>query len=270
MKPYRLYMRSFAPWPLFGGVIPGPTYENFGRLEYINNSNFHGDDRWFSLATDDSRVTSRINFSLDISPAEKKAGSPMVWCNESRGPILFLGPDDKRTAKPSATVIYFPDNQRGSLHVDVAFSAANPLVPGAPSISAQAALDLAFNPGTNPSSTSGFGLSPTLSIETTITGDQFPALECFLQDQGKQKIFLGGFAPESRSLGQLMRLFGQLNRPEIYFKSSVLITTSAEGVFDSISGSFGTQLRGSSQLVYPSSVKNWNAMIMGSIPKPSD
>lgn len=262
MRPYRLYMRSFAPWPAFGGIAPGPTYHQSGRITTVNQTNYEGDDRGFSLDTDNSRTTARINFYIDVDPTAGRFSGEKVWSNESQGPWMLVGPIGRRRANPKATTLSY--YQAGKLHLDASLAGANPLVPIAPDIDARGVFD--FRLERDPR-------GDKLVIASDISGDQFPAFEAFIDDQMGGKVFLGGFAPESRSPLQLMRLFGQLNKPnQIYFRSGVEITLGPMGGFSRIVGTFATQLS-VPFLNFPGAtytLGQWNALIMKSIPLPID
>ncbi len=251
-----IHLRSFAPWREFGGVAP-----RRGQ----HGGHFHGDGRGFSLVTDDPHVTSRMNFWVGVDLEARSVLNQRLWSDltigpRPVGPIGFVGSQDTATATPKATVMSYVDRQ--DLVLNVTISGADPLVPGAPDIDASGEYRLQYD-----------APNSKLLIYTRISGDQFPACESFIADSVRRKIFLGGFAPSSRSFDELIRLFGQLNRPhDIYFYSNIEIIVSGSGSFERVRGTWGNQLSppmiSMPGLYFP--LNAWNDGVMRAIPMPAD
>jgi hypothetical protein len=269
MPIYKIYMRSFAPWREFGEKVapsrlyapvpaigpssgyPGPrvaAVATFGGA-------FHGDARGFSLDTTAGGVTARVNAYIEVDLSTGAQVSHNAWCHDSRGPWMFAGPVGEATGTVDAT---FTVTRKGqSVHAVIEYGASNPLVKPSPDIDARGEFTLTPGPG-------------KLTIGATITGDQFPACESFIQDPTGTKIFLGGFAPPNK--GELNRLFGSMNKPqEVWFESHIVVKTDPAGSFLDLEGAgSGSNLTGPSCENVTMGVKAWNVRIMGSIPMPAD
>jgi hypothetical protein len=168
---------------------------------------------------------------------------------------MAVGPSAQATGTAHAT---FSVTKTGSSVLAVIeYAASNPLVTGAPNIDARG--EFTFVVGAD-----------ELTLDATITGDQFPACESFVEDKLGKKIFVGGFAPSKK--GQLGRLFGSMNKPKkIWFDSHVVLTVDAYGSFlDITGGGSGSNLTGPACEMVAMSVNAWNVRIMGSIPMPAD
>jgi hypothetical protein len=271
MSIYRIYMRSFAPWRRFGSLIKAgsisiPVVEyhapamfdpgvsvRLAPLPY--GGDFHGDGRGFSLDTTSPAVTARVNALLEVQVPVGLAGQKRAWCNESRGPSMGLGFESSAVGVPDAE--FTVSKEGGSVKAIIDYGAPNPLVKGAPDINARGEFVLQAVPG-------------TLTITTTITGDQFPACESFIEDSRGSKLFLGGFAPNNKE--QILRLFGSMNKPpEVWFESEIVVTIDPVGAFKTVKGGgSGSNSSGPYCEGLTLSVTEWNARIMGSIAMPPD
>jgi hypothetical protein len=167
----------------------------------------------------------------------------------------MFGPQDKAVGK--ATVKFSASRNGAAVNAVIDYGASNPLVKVAPDIDANG--EFTLTPG-----------SGSLTIDATITGDQFPACESFIEDPSGKKLFLGGFAPNTKE--QIMRLYGSMNKPkEVWFESHIVVTLDSSGSFQQLqgggSGSNSTRPACENLSLSP---YEWNARIMGSIPMPSD
>ncbi len=274
MPVYKIYLRSFAPWLQFGELsksrtlpLPIPVVQYHAPTWYDSGVSitagtvsyggpFHGDGRGFSLDTTSPSVTARINAYLEVVLPTGVSGQNKVWCNESQGPWMGVGLESNATAIPGSTLTVQKSGQLVNAVIDV--WAANPLVRVvAPDIDAKGEYGLRWE-------------NDKLTIDATVTGDQFPACETFIEDPRGNKIFLGGFAPQSKE--QILRLYGQLNKPkEVLFESEIVVTLDSSGAFKQVTGGgSGSNVTGPSCEGLTMSVTEWNARVMGSIPMPSD
>jgi hypothetical protein len=173
-----LYLRSFAPWPLFG---PDPVHLCFTDC-------FKGDNRSFSTSTDSS-VTSRINGIVDFGLPGMVVISKRAYSDPS-----FDIAGRTATGKPTITA---SSNGNGGLHVEVA--GPNPLVFGAPDIDTK--LDVRGQ----------FGAAQTC-YSGHLYGNAFPNSEAFVINSQKEAKSLITFATtEGRNLGPFT-LYGNKNR----------------------------------------------------------
>jgi hypothetical protein len=264
MAIYKIFMRSFAPWRQFGDLV-GPTTVHvplppampipYPRTAPITfGGSYHGDGRGFSLDTG-AGATARVHATLEIDLTNGTEVSHRAWCDTSTGPWQAVGPTAHATGTANAT--FSVTKSGGSVTAIIDYGASNPLVKGAPDINARG--EFTFTPGTG-----------ILTIDATITGDQFPACECFVQDPLGTKIFMGGFAPANK--GQIMRLYGTMNDPQhVWFDSHAVIKTQADGSFLEVEGGgSGSNVSGPSCENIVMNINAWNVRIMGSIPMPSD
>jgi hypothetical protein len=259
----RIHMRSFAPWSSFGGILPGPDYVQItSRITSYNETNYDGDGRTFSVETDDPRITSRIKFEGVLDIETWKFDNVKVESDPSYGPKMLVGPLASAKAKPQARTMQY--QLKNGTHIDVSISGANPLVPLAPDI--DAACEYTFTHQTSSV------VAEYIDVTTRVSGDQFPAFETFLSDTRGGKVFLGGFAPESRSPAQLARLFGELNQPrDIFFESSVRISIRDGQRFRDVSGSWRSSAQTAKGTTLGTmSADAWNKMLMEQFPMPID
>ena len=271
MAIYKIYLRSFAPWKEFGDLttqrslhipVPAPGPWAMGRtpvpatVPIKFGGSYHGDGRGFSMEIGNPAITSRVSAFLEVDLATGMAGSRRVWCDESRGPWMAIGPDDAATGVPTSTVTVLKSG--AGVAVVIAYGAANPLVKVvAPDIDARGE----------------YTLTPAearLHIDAMITGDQFPACESFIEDPSGNKLFVGGFAPDNKE--QLSRLYGSMNKPrKIWFQSHLVVSLDAAGNFVQVegggSGSNATAPQCKGKVM---SMLQWNAHIMNAIPMPRD
>jgi len=271
VKIYKIYMRSFAPWRQFGtlmkaGAVPVPVAEyrpptpfdpgvaiRLAPLPY--GGAFHGDGRGFSLDTTGPTVTARVNAVLEVQMPIGLAGQKRAWCDESRGPWMGVGFESSAVGVPDATLSVSKNGRTVTAIID--YSAANPLVAGAPDIDATG--EFAFLEDAD-----------TLTITSTITGDQFPACESFIEDPSGNKLFVGGFAPDNKE--QILRLLGSKNKPKsVWFESEIVVTVDSAGAFKKVKGGgSGSNSTGPCCEGLALSLGEWNTRIMGSIAMPAD
>ena len=215
---------------------------------------FHGDGRSFSLDTRPG-VTSRVNSYLEVNLDAGRAGQRNAWCDPSHGPQQGVGFHGTAVGTPQATYKVWRQAQR--VNATIEYGAPNPLVTGAPDIDARGEYAFVANPG-------------TLQIDATVTGDQFPACESFIEDPCGSKLFLGGFAPDNKE--QILRLYGALNAPDkVWFRSHLFVKVDARGCFLQVQGGgSGTNSTGPMCQSLSMTPVDWNTRIMRSIPMPSD
>jgi hypothetical protein len=279
MANYKIYMRSFAPWRQFGQMVqpsqfcvpvpaipPSPyPYPSVACINFAGA--YHGDGRRFSLDTGGS-VTARVNAVLEVNLDKATKGSSKVWCDPSAGPWMFAGAESSGVGSPTSELTVSRDGAAVKVVID--YGAANPLAsPVAPDINARG--EFSLTPG-----------SDTLSIVSTITGDQFPACESFIEDPSGKKLFLGGFAPDSKE--QIMRLYGFLNTKDplgraytwvtgkdTWFESEIVVSVDGKGNFLNLQGGgSGSNSTGPACEGVTLRPDQWNARVMSSIPMPFD
>jgi len=168
---------------------------------------------------------------------------------------MGVGFEGSAVGKPDAKFAVSKNGETVNATID--YGASNPLVKGAPDINARGefALTLSAN---------------SLSIVATVTGDQFPACETFVEDPYGNKIFLGGFAPTNKE--QILRLYGSMNKPkEVWFESEIVAAVDPRGAFQQVKGGgSGSNSTGPCCEGLTMTLTHWNARIMGSILMPSD
>jgi hypothetical protein len=114
-------------------------------------------------------------------------------------PVQFAGVGSSGVESPTSDMTVSPLG--AGVNVVIDYGAANPLAsPVAADINARGEFSLTPT-------------SDTLAIVSSITGDQFPACESFLEDPSGKKRFLGGFAPHGKE--QILRLYGLYNPKDI-------------------------------------------------------
>jgi hypothetical protein len=272
MATYRVHLRSFAPWRRFGTLVQErsfsvpaisvrPPTTLFGPPIAIQSvpvpfgGAFHGDGRRFSLDTGNPSVTSRVNSYLEVNLATGMAGQSKAWCDPSQGPKQGIGLQGSAVGMPQAT--FTVRRVSGRVNAVIEYGAPNPLVKGAPDIDARGEYSFLASSG-------------SVEIDATVTGDQFPACESFIEDPGGGKLFLGGFAPQNKE--QILRLYGALNKPaEVWFQSHLSVKVDARGCFVQIhGGGSGTNSTGPACESLSLTPFIWNNRIMSSIPMPTD
>jgi hypothetical protein len=271
MPIYKIYLRSFAPWRSFGTLLeersigvpkvdlrpPSPFRPpvTVYSVPVPFGGAFHGDGRRFSLETAAPSVTSRVNAVLEVDVDSAAAGQSKAWCDPSHGPRQGIGFHGTAVGIPTAT---FSVSKTGNgVKATIVYGAPNPLVTGAPDIDASGEYTLI------PS-------AEGLQIDATITGDQFPACESFIEDPCGTKLFVGGFAPDNKE--QILRLLGTLNKPkEVWFESHVSVKVDARGCFLELQGGgSGSNVTGPACETLTLTPLTWNKRIMTSIPMPAD
>ena len=270
MATYKIYLRSFAPWRSFGTLLKertlpmpavsvqttifGPTVSMYSVPVPLAGA-FHGDGRGFSLDASSPGVTSRVNALLEVNVESGTSGRSKAWCDPSHGPWQGVGFQETAVGTPVAT--FAVARSDAIVNATIEYGAANPLIATAPDIDARG--EYVLIPG-----------SGTLQIDATITGDQFPACESFIEDPCGTRLFLGGFAPESKD--QILRLYGAKNKPkEVWFESHLSVTIDERGCFRELQGGgSGSNVTGPVCESLTMTPLNWNKRIMTSIPMPAD
>jgi hypothetical protein len=155
-EPYPITVRSFAPFPWFGG-------------------GFHGDDRGYSTEADVSaRVHQQIHFDTDITTISASAWSDPTYHR--------LIPSFQRTAVPDNQISTLTTSENGgsrTFSFNAHYAGANPLTPGAPTIDVFSGITIVED-----------RQSRTLTVSGRLTGDNFPATEAFISDPIGQSVFL--------------------------------------------------------------------------------
>lgn len=281
MAIYSIYMRSFAPWLKFGQIFPTQTEKTveprfhkpnwhtppvtFEKVEITTGGPFHGDGRGFSIDTTSPAVTSRINAILDVQMPEGIKAHSKAWCDPSFGPKGIAGSGISTINGVSSTGVGDPHAKFSvaksgeTVTATIVYSGSNPLVLGAPAIDATGEFKLTQN-------------EDNLSIVSTITGDQFPACESFIVDPKGNKIFLGGFSPDSKAQFYRLATGGMQFPPdEVWFESEVVAKIDSKGNFLQLTGG-GSGSNSSGPACEGLTMINteWNARIMISIPTPPD
>ena len=271
MLAYTIYLRSFAPWRRFGTLVPegaiqvpsvrvrpptmfGPQIE-VGLTPLPFAGAFHGDGRRFSLETGSPHVSSRVSSYLKLDVDTGTALEKKAWCDPSHGPSQGVGFHSTAVGEPNAT---FDVKKSGSAIVaTIAYGAANPLVATAPDVDARGEYTFRVDAG-------------SVDIVATITGDQFPACESFIEDACGAKLFVGGFAPDNKE--QITRLFGAMNKPDsIWFESHLSVKVDKRGCFLEVQGGGnGTNTTGPMSETLKMTPLEWNKRVITSIPMPSD
>ncbi len=153
--PYPITVRSFAPFPTFGG-------------------GFRGDNRGYSLSSNvSSKVTQNIAFDTD-----KKYLSTGTWSDISYHPLL-----GEARAHPSGGINSFSRTElaSGATRSDfsTSYAGANPLTPeGTPNINVESLFSITSSKN-------------TLSVKGVLSGDNFPSTEAFIKDPSGNSVFLG-------------------------------------------------------------------------------
>src|ERR1035438_9609021 len=94
----KIYLRSFAPWKDFAGMIPRYTTPTIP----MGGGPYHGDGRKFSTGT--AGVTSRISSYVTLNYAAMVLAQTKVWSDISIGPWMMVGPLGVSRATPQMSV----------------------------------------------------------------------------------------------------------------------------------------------------------------------
>jgi RHS repeat-associated protein len=154
--PYPITVRSFAPFPWFGG-------------------GFHGDDRGYST---DVNATARVHQQIAFD-TDQTTVSAIAWSDPTYHRFL---PGLKQTEVPDSAISKLLIAENSSSRVfsfEAHYAGANPLTPGAPAIDVFSGITITEN-----------RQSQTLTISGQLTGDNFPATEAFISDPSGQVAFL--------------------------------------------------------------------------------
>jgi len=160
--PYRITIRSFAPFAEFG----------FG---------FHGDNRGFSSSPSASaRVHQEIGFDTDETFISNN-----VWCDSSSNAAL---PGVRMTERPRSAISGLDTKDGGDrrlLNFTSWYGASNPFTAGlVPRVLTEIDVYAAFT--LIEDKDAGY-----LGISGELLGDNFPSTEAFITDQAGQSVFLG-------------------------------------------------------------------------------
>ena len=196
--PITFHVRSFAPFKSFGG-------------------GFHGDDRGFSTNT--NGPTSRVQQKFTIETTNGAASDYRDWSDETYHTRL---PRYRRTANPRGNFRPMPGEYGDGINttsVESSYSGSNPLTPGAPNIDVFSNFDITEDVENG-----------TVNISGTITGDNFPSTEAFVQDAAGNSVFLAvGYYEGS----PFTSLWGENESKEIA-KFDVTINVDKDGNFTGV------------------------------------
>jgi RHS repeat-associated protein len=222
--PYPIHIRSFAPFPVFGG-------------------NFHGDNRGYSLALgvkEGGAITSRAQQTFTVDPTKGSHTDPKSWSDPSTHPWFGT-----KTATDKGKIEDFKASSDQNGNSTVTFTselaASNPLVPLSPDIDVITEFKMVENTKAG-----------TLDITATQTGDHFPSAETFISDTKGNPLFIGvsgALGNESaQSLGPYLYLIGK-NHKDMMF-SSFTVLLDKNGAFTGVK-----------QMGKTYTVAEWNKMV---------
>ena len=160
--PYPIHIRSFAPFPSFGGI-------------------FMGDSRGWStslgIREKGGSVTSRIQQVFTVDPSAQSIALQGTWSDASFSPILGW-----KTGAPLSRVQrgFRKDGDNNIAGVTSNTAGNLPLIPGSSDIDTHSSIRLSENTVT------GY-----LNVKMSMTGDQYPAAESFIGDSKGQQVFIG-------------------------------------------------------------------------------
>jgi len=169
MWPHPVHIRSFAPFPSFGGGFEGD-----------------GANRGYTTATgkgEGGSVTSRQQHAFTVDPTQGTYKAGNAWSDESKHPIL-----GSATGTTHANITGFKATSDSKGNSTTSFTAnmaaANPLtarigVP-TPDIDVHTSFTLTENQKAG-----------TLNVSAVQTGDAFPAAETFIGDTKGNQLFIG-------------------------------------------------------------------------------
>jgi RHS repeat-associated protein len=202
--PYPVHIRSFAPFPTFGGGFDGD-----------------GAKRGYTTALgkgEGGSVTSRMQHVFTVDPTAGTFKSGNAWSNETSHPIL-----GKATATTHANISGFKattDKAGNSITSFTAnMKAANPLTePLSPDINIHTKFTLTENLKAG-----------TLNVNALQTGDAFPSAETFIGDTKGNQLFIG----VSPAIGNpYISLEGDNIRPMM--QANFTVTLDKNGVFTGV------------------------------------
>jgi RHS repeat-associated protein len=199
--PYPIHIRSFAPFPTFGGGFGGDG-ANRGYSTTLGKAEIGSQG-----------VTSRVQQTFTVDPSAKTSSSLKTWSDPSSHPIL-----GSATAKPTGNEnASFSSSEKGNTaDVTANMAGANPLVPGSPDIDVKMKLTLTENIDKG-----------ILSVEASMKGDRFPAAEAFIGDTKGQQVFIGVSGYDGNPYTSLP---GNNDRPMMYANFDVKINNKGEFV----------------------------------------
>ncbi|HTJ48126.1 MAG TPA: hypothetical protein VL443_01635 [Cyclobacteriaceae bacterium] len=176
LEKFEINNRSFHPDKEFGG-------------------HFNGNHRGFTMQ-ENSTTTSKVHQQIAVDFDEQTV-SATVYSSKTVHPILGEG-----TAKPVQTVqSEFSTSNTGynSIDLKTLYAGANPLTPGAPSISVKTSFSLTVNQS-----------KTMLTIAAKMVGDAFPSAESYITDSKGTSIFVG-VSPIKKGASPFLNLWGNDN-----------------------------------------------------------
>jgi RHS repeat-associated protein len=204
--PYPIHVRSFAPFPTFGG-------------------NFEGDNRGYSTLLSQKEVphgqpyvTSRMQQSFILDTDGKSCSNFKTWCDPSRHPTWGEKTEDPRG---SVSTVGVEKDLLGNevLCFTATMAGKNPLLPFTPDIDVTTDFTITENKKD--------GL---LTVDARMKGDRFPAAEVMIGDTKGQQVLIG----VSPACGNpYTSLPGNNARPMM--SSSMTIRMNSNGEFVNIS-----------------------------------
>lgn len=196
LEKVTIHQRCFAPWDLFGDILPG-------------QKPYKGDNRSFSMfygsgkSTQTSRIVAITSFDIDKG---EQIGKTNAYCDPSVGPRNFYGsngstretPDEETHVYHSYKPSGFFSQQRvqGKESISINFSGHDARIED------YLAPDIDWT-GSYSFDNTDKGI---LKVDFQLYGKQFPAYETFIEDGvGKRISILTRSAPEK---SKIFRLFG--------------------------------------------------------------
>ena len=203
--PYPVHIRSFAPYPTFGGGFEG---DNRGYSTLLSQN---------EVADGQPYATSRVQQSFILDTDKKDYSELQTWSDPSRHPIF-----GEKREQPRGSISNFEVTKNSEGNDIVSFSATmagkNPLVPS-PDI------DVTTNFSITENKKNGI-----LHVAASMQGDRFPAAEVIIGDTKGQQVLIGVSPVDGNPYKSLP---GDNKRPMM--TSSMIIRINDKGEFQNIS-----------------------------------
>lgn len=194
LEKIRIVQRTFAPWALFGDILP-------------KQKPYAGDNRGFSMywRENGKDVTSRIVSSTVIDvPNSKQVGNTNVYCHPSIGPKNFYGAHGSSTEIPDEVTRTWQNagwDATTKTYVNYGVNAMINFSGHDARINDLMAPDIEW--------TGRYYFDDRtpniLGVKSNLEGKGFPAYETFIEDEAGKRIMLFTFsAPEKSSIGRLL------------------------------------------------------------------
>ena len=200
--PYPIEIRSFAPYPTFGGGFKGDNRTYSEKPCYLNNSK--------------EGVTSRVQQALTVDTDKGYYTDFGTWSDRSDHPLL--GQD---YGIPFGSISNYEVTNSSEGNKVISFSsviaAANPLLPSA-DIDIKTSIKLTEDKKNN-----------EVSIDINMTGDKFPSAEVIIGDNSGQRLIVGVSPAKGNPYTSLP---GNHSRPMM--NNSIRIGIDKKGVFQNV------------------------------------